>query len=302
MKVIDYINDVSDRFAGAELFFGHGTESSRDEAIYLIYSILGIEFSRDPATLKKELSGVQQQRLERVVIERMLEKTPTAYLVKEAWFAGHKFICDKRALIPRSPIAELVQNRFEPLLKDQPKKILDMCCGGGCIGISCALAFPESYVDMVDISADCLQLAEENIEFHGLLDRVSVVHSDLFKGFSGTYDLIVTNPPYVSKEELDSLPAEYQHEPLTGLLSRANGLEIPLRILNDAASYMSETGLIIMEVGSSSKLLSDTLKNVPLLWLEFEHGGGGVLALSAAELDRIPPASFINGLHTTRST
>lgn len=292
MKVIDYINDVSDRFAGAELFFGHGTESPRDEAIYLIYSILGIEFSRDPATLKKELSGVQQQRLERIVVERMLEKTPTAYLVKEAWFAGYKFICDKRALIPRSPIAELVQNRFEPLLKDQPKKILDMCCGGGCIGISCALAFPESYVDMVDISTDCLHLAEENIELHGLLDRVSVVHSDLFKGLSGTYDLIVTNPPYVSKEELDSLPAEYQHEPLNGLLSKAKGLEIPLRILNDAANYMSETGLIVMEVGSSSKLLSGTLKSVPLLWLEFEHGGGGVLALSAAELDLIPSASL----------
>ena len=302
MKVIDYINDVSDRFAEAELFFGHGTESSRDEAIYLIYSILGIEFSRDSATLKKELSGVQQQRLERVVVERLLEKTPMAYLVKEAWFAGHKFICDKRALIPRSPIAELVQNRFEPLLKDQPKKILDMCCGGGCIGISCALAFPESYVDMVDISADCLQLAEENIELHGLLDRVSVVHSDLFKGLSGTYDLIVTNPPYVSKEELDSLPAEYKHEPLIGLLSKAKGLEVPLRILNDAAQYMSETGLIIMEVGSSSKLLSETLKNVPLLWLEFERGGGGVFALSAVELDRVPPALFTNGLNTTRST
>ena len=302
MKVIDYINDVSDRFAEAELFFGHGTGSSRDEAIYLIYSILGIEFSRDPTSLKKELSGEQQQRLERIVIERMLEKTPAAYLVEEAWFAGHKFICDKRALIPRSPIAELVQNRFEPLLKDQPKKILDMCCGGGCIGISCALEFPESYVDMVDISTDCLHLAEENIKLHGLLDRVSVVHSDLFKGLSGTYDLIVTNPPYVSKEELDSLPAEYQHEPITGLLSEAKGLEIPLRILNDAANYMSETGLIIMEVGSTSKLLSDTLKSVPLLWLEFEHGGRGVLALSATELERIPPAFFINGLNITRST
>jgi ribosomal protein L3 glutamine methyltransferase len=292
MKVIDYIKDVSDRFAGAELFFGHGTKSPRDEAIYLIYSILGIEFSRDPTSLKKELSGEQQQRLERIVIERMLEKTPAAYLVEEAWFAGHKFICDKRALIPRSPIAELVQNRFEPLLKDQPKKILDMCCGGGCIGISCALEFPESYVDMVDISTDCLHLAEENIKLHGLLDRVSVVHSDLFKGLSGTYDLIVTNPPYVSKEELDSLPAEYQHEPITGLLSEAKGLEIPLRILNDAANYMSETGLIIMEVGSTSKLLSDTLKSVPLLWLEFEHGGRGVLALSATELDRIPQLSL----------
>ena len=286
MTVNDYIENVSARFAAAELYFGHGTGNARDEAIYLIYSVLNIAFFIDSSTLQQELSEAEFESLEDLVLKRITQKIPVAYLIKEAWFAGRRFICDERALIPRSPIAELIQNRFEPLVKGPPRKILDMCCGGGCIGIACALEFPDSCVDLVDVSIDCLHLAEENISLHELGDRVFTIHSNLFEKLSTTYDLIVSNPPYVSKQEIESLPAEYQHEPIGGLLSEPEGLDIPLRILRDAAAHLNNTGSLIMEIGDTSEELSKQLKEVPLLWLAFDSGDEGIFALRADELRR----------------
>ena len=292
MTVNDYIDNVSARFATAELHFGHGTGNARDEAIYLIYSVLDIDFSIDSSALQQELSQAQFKSLEELVLKRVTQKIPVAYLIEEAWFAGRRFICDERALIPRSPIAELIQKRFEPLLKEQPRRILDMCCGGGCIGIACALEFPNSCVDLVDVSIDCLHLAEENISLHGLEDRVFTIHSNLFEKLSTTYDLILSNPPYVSKQDIEFLPTEYRYEPIGGLLSEAEGLDIPLRILRDAAAHLNKTGSLIMEVGVTSEKLSKQLKEVPLLWLAFDSGGEGIFALGADEL-----RAYSNGLN-----
>ena len=167
-----------------------------------------------------------------------------------------------------------------------------MCCGGGCIGIACALEFPNSCVDLVDVSIDCLHLAEKNISLHGLEDRVFTIHSNLFEKLSTTYDLILSNPPYVSKQEIEFLPTEYRYEPIGGLLSEAEGLDIPLRILRDAAAHLNKTGSLIMEVGVTSEKLSKQLKEVPLLWLAFDSGGEGIFALRADEL-----RAYRNGLN-----
>jgi len=207
-----------------------------------------------------------------------------AYLVGEAWFCGLPFKVDERVLIPRSPIAELINNRFEPLLVREPLRILDLCTGSGCIGIACALAFEDARVDLSDISADALQLARENVIRHGLQERVQVLESDLLQSLQGPYDLIVTNPPYVSRQEIDDLPAEYRHEPELGLLSFDDGLDIPLRILREAAAHLSEDGLLVLEVGYSREALTARLPEVPLLWLEFGQGGDGVCALTAGQL------------------
>ncbi len=284
MTVNDYIDNVSARFAAADLHFGHGTGNARDEAIYLIYSVLDIDFSIDSSAFQQELSQTQFKLLEGLVLKRITQKIPVAYLIKKAWFAGRRFICDERALIPRSPIAELIQKQFEPFLKEQPRRILDMCCGGGCIGIACALEFPDSCVDLVDVSIDCLHLAEENISLHALGDRVFTIHSNLFEKLSATYDLILSNPPYVPRHKIESLPREYRHEPIGGFLSEAEGLDIPLRILRDAATHLNKAGSLIMEVGVTSEELSEHLKEVPLLWLAFDSGGEGVFSLRADEL------------------
>src|SRR5690606_23590675 len=215
---------------------------------------------------------------------RIEERVPVAYLVGEAWFCGLPFKVDERVLIPRSPIAELINNRFEPLLNREPLRILDLCTGSGCIGIACALAFPDAQVDLADISTDALQLAQENVQRHGLEQQVRVIESDLFTAVQGPYDLIVTNPPCVSRQEVDELPAEYHHEPELGLLSLDDGLDIPLRILREAAAHLHEDGVLVLEVGYSREALTARLPGVPLLWLEFEHGGDGVCALTAQQL------------------
>jgi ribosomal protein L3 glutamine methyltransferase len=224
------------------------------------------------------------QLLKSKVAQRIEKRTPVAFLVGEAWFAGHKFNCDARALIPRSPIAELITQKFQALIESPPRRILDLCCGGGCIGIACAHEFPDSQVDLVDLSEDCLALAADNVGLHKLAERVSCIRSDLFSGLDGTYDLIVSNPPYVSRQELQALPAEYRHEPQAGLLSHDDGLQIPLTLLQRAGDFLSSDGLLIMEVGYSAELLVHRLPDVPFLWLEFEHGGEGVFALQAAQL------------------
>ena len=284
MKLNKVINDIANSFAAADLHYGHGTDNPYDESVYLIFSLLGIDFEQDPESHKRTLSYEELQLLKSKVAQRIEKRTPVAFLVGEAWFAGHKFNCDARALIPRSPIAELITQKFQALIESPPRRILDLCCGGGCIGIACAHEFPDSQVDLVDLSEDCLALAADNVGLHKLAERVSCIRSDLFSGLDGIYDLIVSNPPYVSRQELQALPAEYRHEPQAGLLSHDDGLQIPLTLLQRAGDFLSSDGLLIMEVGYSAELLVHRLPDVPFLWLEFEHGGEGVFALQAAQL------------------
>jgi len=283
MKIQQFIQQAATTFENSQLCYGHGTDNAWDEAVYLTCGALDIPFDAQ-STLATELNSAQLLRLNALVNQRVTEKTPVAYLVGKAWFGGHQFVCDQRALVPRSPLAELIANRFEPMLKTTPDKILDLCCGGGCIGIACAHMFHEAHVDLVDISPPALGLAEENVALHELSSRVAVLKSDLFSEVDDQYELIVCNPPYVGKDEFSQLPQEYCHEPKSGLFSADQGLAIPLEILSHAADYLSDDGLLVMEVGNSASALMERLATVPLLWLDFENGGAGVFCCNRAQL------------------
>ena len=284
MVLADCLDELRQRFEAADLFYGHGTDNAWDEAVYLVFSALGISFHEDDSIMSRPVTRGELERIRVLAKRRTDERLPVAYLVGEAWFAGLPFKVDPRVLIPRSPLAELIVEQFAGLLPAAPHKILDLCTGSGCIGIACAVAFPDARVGLADISEDALTLARENVLRHEVAGRVSVIHADLFDGLDEVYDLIVTNPPYVSRQEVDELPEEYRHEPELGLVSNDDGLEIPLRILREAPQHLSENGVLIMEVGYSWQALAARLPQVPFLWLEFANGGEGVCRLTARQL------------------
>lgn len=286
MTTWDYIEAIAGQFAAAELCYGHGTDNPLDEAVYLVCASLGLDFADGDALARRQCTEQDIELLAPLVRRRIEEREPVAYLTGQAWFGGRRFHSDQRALIPRSPLAELILNHCEPLLSKPPQRILDLCTGGGCIGITAALTFESATVVLADISAASLQLARDNIELHGVGDRVEAVCSDLFAELAPGFDLILCNPPYVGAAEIAALPAEYRHEPELGLLSAELGLQLPLQILRTAADYLTADGLLVMEVGYSHELLAERLAEVPLLWLEFEHGGEGVFALTTSQLQR----------------
>ena len=285
MTIEDYMEEVALKLDAAGLCYGHGTDNPSDEAFYLVYGCLGIDFT-DVGAGQRVLDAQQLESLEALLKSRIDERVPTAYLLGRAWFAGYEFFCDDRALVPRSPTAELIVGEFQPLLQDRPSRVLDLCTGGGSIGIAMALQWPDCQIDLVDISADALELAKKNIALHGLEARVNCIESDLFVNVSGRYDLIVANPPYVPLQEFEDLPDEFGHEPTLGLLSADEGLQIPLQILRDSVDHLRAGGLLVMEVGYSHFQLAERLRQVPLLWLDFEHGGEGVLALTSGQLQQ----------------
>ena len=290
MNILNFVEQLCSRFEQADLYYGHGTDNPWDEAIYLVFTVLNIAFEQDDADAKalgaREICESDLQHIQALAEQRINQRVPMAYLVKQAWFAGLPFYVDERVLIPRSPIAELILHQYEPLISTHPARVLDLCTGSGCIGLATALAFPSAWVDLADISAEALNVARINISRLGVESRVSAVESDLFQGLHGTYDLIVSNPPYVSADEVAALPAEYQHEPELGLLSDDDGLAIPLRILREAPAYLSEQGMLIVELGYSWELLADRYPDLPVLWLDFDSGGEGVFAISRDALIR----------------
>ncbi|MEY3667085.1 MAG: N5-glutamine methyltransferase [Pseudomonadota bacterium] len=280
----ELIDTLATRFDEADLFYGHGTDNPWDEAVYLVFCALQIPFTADERIMTRLVTPQEQQKVDMLAVRRLQERRPVAYLVGEAWFAGQPFTVNEHVLIPRSPIAELIQQEFATLLPRTPVHILDLCTGSGCIGIATALAFADSRVVLADISPEALDVARANVERHGVSARVSVLESDLFAALQGPYDLILSNPPYVSQEEVDELPPEYRHEPSLGLVSEDDGLAIPLRILREAADLLAAEGVLIMEVGYSREALSARLPEVPLSWLEFANGGDGVLLLTREQL------------------
>ena len=279
------MQSAAHRLDAADLCYGHGTDNPMDEAFYLAYGLLGIDFDDSQAS-KRELAIDERAKLEAALERRIEDRVPTAYLVGRAWFAGHEFYCDERALVPRSPIAELILGDFQPLLGRPASRVLDLCTGGGSIGIAVAKQWPACRVDLVDLSTEALALASQNIRLHGLESRVRTIQSDLFAAVEGQYDLIVSNPPYVPRDEYAQLPDEFGHEPELGLVSADGGLQLPLQILRDSVDHLTESGALVMEVGYSHVQLSQRLAQVPLLWLEFENGGDGVLALTARQLQQ----------------
>lgn len=284
-NVGDAIQWGADQFESSDLYFGHGFDNAWDEAANLVLYALSLPWESDTDILYRELTDNEKTSIGDLYDRRIKEQIPSAYLVGEAWFAGLKFLVDPRVLVPRSPIAELIEHRFTPWLSQAPKTILDLCTGSGCIGIACTHYFPEAEITLSDISTDALAVAEQNISLHHVSNRVESVKSDLFAELGDKiYDLIVSNPPYVDVEDLSSMPKEYHHEPEIGLASGFDGLNFTRRLLREAVQHLSDTGILIVEVGNSWVTLDDAFPNVPFLWLEFERGGHGVFMLTAEQL------------------
>ncbi|MGH8235321.1 MAG: 50S ribosomal protein L3 N(5)-glutamine methyltransferase [Rhodanobacteraceae bacterium] len=284
--IIDLIRYAASRFNAAGLTFGHSHDNAIDEATHLVLSSLHLPSDLPPAYGNARVTTDEKSRV-LVLVERRIEtREPVAYLVGEAWFAGMPFKSDPRALVPRSPIAELIEGGFSPWLDGRDaERALDLCTGSGCIGIAMAAHNPHWQVDIADVSDDALSLARENIALHGVDKRVRAIRSDLFAGLTGErYDLIVSNPPYVTDAEYAALPGEYAHEPRLGLTAGADGLDIALRILCDTPAHLADAGVLIVEVGESEHALVELLPEVPFVWLEFKVGPMGVFALERREL------------------
>ncbi len=272
------------RFHQAELFFGHGTDNAWDESRLLVLHALYLPWETPQEYLHCRVTDEERDAVVALLEERIRLRMPAAYLTGHARFAGLDFVVDDRVLVPRSPIAELIDGRFEPWLEREPLRILDLCTGSGCIGIGAATVFDEAEVDLSDISEDALAVAESNIEMHGLEGRVQTVRSDVFDNIEGRYDVILSNPPYVDAEDLADMPEEYQHEPALGLAAGDDGLDIAHRIIAGAADHLTEDGLLIVEVGNSWGAMDDAYPDLPLTWLEFENGGDGVFLVTARDL------------------
>lgn len=270
----------------SDLYYGHGTDNAWDEMKSLVLGILHLPFHLEPALLDGRLTPKEKQDLRQALSKRLNERVPVPYLIKEAWFCGLPFYVDERVLIPRSPIAELIEAQFQPWVNpDEIGSILDLCTGSACIAIACCYAFPEAAVDAVDISAEALAVAQINQARHGLEEQLHLIQSDCFKQVPAKrYDLIVSNPPYVGAEEMKTLPREYEHEPSLALETGNEGLAITEEILAKAVDYLSEEGILVVEVGNSEQALTEAYPDLPLTWLEFSRGGQGVFMISRRDL------------------
>ncbi len=287
----DCMRWAASRFNEAGLHFGHGFGSALDEAVYLVLHALHLPPDFPEAHFDTRLTAAEREAVHALIRRRIEERKPAAYLTGEAWFCGLPFAVNESVLIPRSPIAELIEAGFRPWLEpERVGRVLDLCTGSGCIGITCAHAFPRAEVDLSDLSPEAVDLAWENIHRHGLEGQVRALESDLFAELRGErYDLIVSNPPYVDAEDMADLPEEFRHEPELGLAAGEDGLDLVLRILAEAPDHLNEGGVLVVEVGNSALALERALPEAPFLWLEFEHGGDGVFLLDAAQAAAVAP-------------
>jgi len=290
----DYLRWSVSSMTRASAFFGHGTDNAWDEAVALVWHAAGLPFGVSDVMYDAVLSPNERLRVLDLLQRRVGDRMPLPYLTGESWFAGLAFNVDERVIVPRSPIAELIRNGFSPWYAHAShdgagtEAILDLCAGSGCIGIACAHYFPDAVVDLVELSDDAIALANSNIARHGVEDRVRVVKSDLFATLQAQrqYSLIVSNPPYVDAPDMAMLPAEFHREPRMSLESGDDGLDHARRILREAADFLAPRGLLVLEVGNSGLALEQQYPEVPFTWVEFEHGGDGVLVLTAEELHK----------------
>ena len=286
ITVEELIRQMADKLDRSAVFLGHGTDNPIDEAAFLVFHVMGLDHEQGEQDYAREVPKEKLQELRLLLRRRIQERIPAAYLVGKAWFCGLDFYVDERVLVPRSPIAELIGDGFQPWIDPRRvRRVLDLCTGSGCIGIAAAMVFPEARVDLADLSSEALEVARINVERHALGQRVTVLQGDLF-GAVGTsrYDVIVSNPPYVAEEEFLGLPEEYGREPGLGLVAGEDGLDLVRGILAEAADHLQPGGILVVEVGSAEQALESAFPGVPFTWLEFEYGGSGVFTLTRDEL------------------
>ena len=275
-------------FEQSDIYFGHGTDNAWDEAVYLLSHVLDLPPDADRSLLDNSIPVAEQNKIEALFQRRIDERVPAPYITQQAWFCSLPFYVDERVIVPRSPIAELIYNQFQPWCGNEPRRVLDLCTGSGCIGIACAYAFEQAQVVLSDISKQALEVTEINIQNHELSHRVTAIESDLFSGFEqstkNSFDLIVSNPPYVDASDLAQMPEEYAHEPELALASGDDGLDFTRRLLKQAAEYLTKRGVLVVEVGNSSVALDRAFPEVPFTWLEFSEGDSGVFVLTYDQL------------------
>ncbi|MDC8831638.1 50S ribosomal protein L3 N(5)-glutamine methyltransferase [Alteromonas gilva] len=289
-SILDMVRWAVSRFNDAELYYGHGTDNVWDEAVNLVFYALhlphGLTAQTGDGLFAAKLTTSERTKIAELVLQRVQTRLPLPYITHQAFFCDLPFYVDERVLIPRSPFAELIQQQFAPWLTTSPQRILDLCTGGGCIAIALAYAFEDAEVDAVDISEDALAVAEINIQEHGLGDRVYPLYSDLFTQLQGQkYDLIVSNPPYVDAEDMADLPVEFQHEPELALAAGDDGLDLVESIIEHAPDYLSEQGVLFVEVGNSLVHMANRFPGLKIEWVELAHGGHGIFAVTKAALD-----------------
>ena len=288
LTIEDMIRWATTEFNKAGLFYGHGSDNALDDAMALIMPTLNLPLFGGTELTRARLTKRERALIADLVEMRIEKRIPVAYLTNTAWFAGLEFYVDERTLVPRSPFAELIDKRFEPWLITPPHRILDLCTGSACIAIALAYAFPDAYVDAVDICDDALEVAEINIQGHGLEQQVIPMQSDLFSTISEEkYDLIVSNPPYVDEEDMANLPDEFKHEPELGLASGSDGLTLVKQMLMESSDMLNEGGLLFVEVGNSQVHLQSAFPEIPFKWINFKNGGHGVFMLTKDQLDEI---------------
>lgn len=283
----DHLRFMVSRFNESGLFFGHGSDNAWDEAVYLLLHTLHLPIDRLEPFLDARLTPSERTSVAEMIRRRVEERVPAAYITREAWLGDYRFYVDERTIVPRSFIAELIEEQFEPWLEDpwSVSSALDLCTGSGCLAILTALAFPGAHVDAVDLSPDALDVAARNVTDYELEDRVRLVHSDLFSGLAGRrYDLIISNPPYVNAKSMAALPAEYRHEPEMALASGPDGLDLVRRMLREARSHLNPGGLLIVEIGHNRDDLEAAFPTTPFTWLETAAGNEYVFMLREDEL------------------
>jgi len=288
MNISQWINRVAEELDAARLFYGHGTDNPSDEAAWLVMHAAGVPLDGSFEDWDKSLNAEQESAVLSTLARRVEEGKPLAYILGSAWFAGLEFEVTPAVLVPRSPIAELIAERFEPWITGETiSRALDLGTGSGCLAIAMASRMPQIMVDASDISPEALAVAKRNVSRHKLENRVRLIQSDLFAGLPGEpYDLIVSNPPYVSEVSMQALPTEYRAEPELGLVSGQDGLDACLQIMVQSADFMTDTGILVCEVGESDEALQAALPDVPFIWLEFSEGGSGVFVMGREELQQ----------------
>jgi ribosomal protein L3 glutamine methyltransferase len=290
LTVRDWLRYATSRFTAADLVFGHGTDTPLDEAAFIILSALHLPVDQLDPWLDARLTRAERSEIAGLVEARIVSRKPAPYLVNAAWIRGRKFYVDERVIVPRSYIGELLDEGLSAAVADAEEvgHVLDLCTGSGCLAILAALAFPNASVDAVDISPGALEVARRNVNDYGLTDRVTLRESDLFEGLGKRrYDLIISNPPYVTGEAVAAFPPEYKAEPELAHFGGADGMDLVRRILRDAGRHLTPAGVLVVEIGLARETLETEYPDLPFLWLDTEQSEGELFALPAEALASI---------------